>query len=650
MPANNSISKYLYYILIKLLKSQVLRKKLSILKLTRGNFLNNKHFLMGNEAIAYGAIAAGLQFATGYPGTPSTEVMETLIKNAKKYNFYAEWSTNEKVALETAIGASFSGASSIVTMKQVGLNVASDPLMSLTYLGVKGPLVLLVTDDPGPHSSQTEQDTRSFGLFSNIPVLDPSNSQEAYEMTKYAFEISKKYETPVFLRTTTRVSHRCDDVVLDDLKPSNEDIEGFSKSSRWVIFPKLAAERHPILEKLQETLSKEFSNSKFNFKTGTGKIGIITSGASYHYVNEAISNNKDLFSVLKIGTPYPFPEKKVIEFINDIESIIVVEELDSYLEDQLLQLFGKYGISKAVYGKKNNIFPYCGEYGIDIAKVGINKVLDILKIQRIEIPEKLISKNEIIPLPVRPPNLCAGCMHRTVFYAFKEVSKELKKQNIQTIFSGDIGCYTLGNAPPLELIDTCLCMGAGISIAGGISRTNKNSKNVAFIGDSTFFHSGIPAVINAVYNKADVTIAVLDNRTTAMTGHQPHPGTGKTALGEATKLIDIEGILKSCGIEFVKTVSADDFLTCKEISRAAIDYNGPSAVVFRGTCVSLVKSTKKCTINKNKCTGCKICVERLGCPAITLNGDIPEIMENCTGCGLCMAVCPVDAIKEVDEQ
>ncbi|BAP62436.1 indolepyruvate ferredoxin oxidoreductase subunit alpha [Methanococcus maripaludis] len=612
--------------------------------------MSNKHFLMGNEAIAYGAIAAGLQFGAGYPGTPSTEVMETLIKNAKKYNYYVEWSTNEKVALETAIGASFSGASSIVTMKQVGLNVASDPLMSLTYLGIKGPLVLLVTDDPGPHSSQTEQDTRSFGLFSNIPVLDPSNSQEAYEMTKYAFEISKSYETPVILRTTTRVSHRCDDVVLEELKPSDENIEGFSKSSRWAIFPKLTAERHPILEKLQKTLSNEFSDSKFNFKTGTGKIGIITSGASYHYVNEAISNNKELFSVLKIGAPHPFPENKVIEFTNEVDLILVVEELDSYLEDQLLQLLGKHGILKPVYGKKNNIFPCCGEYSVDIVKIGINKVLDSLKIQKLEISEKLIDKTDIISLPVRPPNLCAGCMHRTVFYAFKEVSKELKKYNIQTIFSGDIGCYTLGNAPPLELIDTCLCMGAGISIAGGISRTTKNSKNVAFIGDSTFFHSGIPAVINAVYNNADVTIAVLDNRTTAMTGHQPHPGTGKTALGNPTKLIDIEGILKSCGVEFVKTVSADDFSACKEISKEAIEYNGPSAVVFRGNCVSIVKSDKKCVIDKNKCINCKICVEKLGCPAITMNDEIPEIMDNCTGCGLCKAVCPADAVIEVTKQ
>ncbi|MBA2869115.1 indolepyruvate ferredoxin oxidoreductase subunit alpha [Methanococcus maripaludis] len=612
--------------------------------------MSNKHFLMGNEAIAYGAIAAGLQFGAGYPGTPSTEVMETLIKNAKKYNYYVEWSTNEKVALETAIGASFSGASSIVTMKQVGLNVASDPLMSLTYLGIKGPLVILVTDDPGPHSSQTEQDTRSFGLFSNIPVLDPSDSQEAYEMTKYAFKISKEYETPVILRTTTRVSHRCDDVLLDELKTSNKNIDGFSKSSRWAIFPKLAAERHPILEKLQETLSNEFSDSKFNFKTGNGKIGIITSGASYHYVNEAISNNKELFSVLKIGTPHPFPENKVLEFTNEVDSIIVVEELDSYLEDQLLQLLGKIGISKQVYGKKNNIFPCCGEYSVDIVKTGINKVLNSLKLQKLEIMEKLIDKTDIISLPVRPPNLCAGCMHRTVFYAFKEVSKELKKHNIQTIFSGDIGCYTLGNAPPLELIDTCLCMGAGISIAGGISRTTKNSKNVAFIGDSTFFHSGIPAVINAVYNNADVTIAVLDNRTTAMTGHQPHPGTGKTALGKLTKLIDIEGILKSCGVEFVKTVSADDFSACKEISKEAIDYNGPSAVVFRGNCVSIVKSDKKYAIDKNKCISCKICVERLGCPAITMTGEIPEIMENCTGCGLCKAVCPADAVIEVTKQ
>lgn len=396
--------------------------------------MSNNKFLMGNEAIALSAIASGLQFATGYPGTPSTEVMETLIKNAKEYGYYVEWSTNEKVALETAIGASFSGADTMVTMKQVGLNVASDPLMSLTYLGIKGALVLLVTDDPGPHSSQTEQDTRSFGLFSNIPVLDPSDSKEAYEITKYAFEISKKYETPVILRTTTRVSHRCDNVEVEELKTVPKNYSGFSKNPRWVIFPKLTAQRHPILEKLQKTLSEEFSKSNFNFRSGTGKIGIITSGASYHYVNEAISNNKDQFSVLKIGTPYPFPEPLVFEFINDVDGIILVEELDPFLEEQTLQLLGKYKYSKPVYGKKNEFFPCCGEYSVETVIKGINKVMELINGKKIGLLEKTFEIDENMSLPVRPPTLCAGCMHRTVFYGFKEVSKEFAKKK----YSNDI--------------------------------------------------------------------------------------------------------------------------------------------------------------------------------------------------------------------
>lgn len=599
---------------------------------------------MGNEAIALSAIASGVQFATGYPGTPSTEVMETLIKNAKKYGYYVEWATNEKVALETAIGASFSGTDTIVTMKQVGLNVASDPLMSLTYLGVKGALVLLVTDDPGPHSSQTEQDTRSFGLFSNVPVIDPSDSKEAYKMTKYAFELSKKYETPVILRTTTRVSHRCDDVLVDDLNKIPFKTSGFSKDSRWAIFPRLTAERHPVLEALQNTLSEEFSNSNFNFIQGTGKIGIITSGASYHYVVESISNNKHDFSILKIGTPYPFPEKKVFEFINSVDCILIVEELDPYLEDQTLKLIGKLGINKPVYGKYNKYFPCCGEYNVKLVLDGINKVLESLNYEKIKFSNVIDTQNVNVPLPVRPPTLCAGCMHRTVFYGFKKVSKEFEKKGIQTIFSGDIGCYTLGNAPPIELIDTCICMGAGISVASGISKTSKNSKNVAFIGDSTFFHSGIPAVISAVYNKSDITIAVLDNRTTAMTGHQPHPGTGKTAGFEDTKLIEIEGILKSCGLDFVKSVSTENLDECINVSRESIEYNGPSAVVFRGNCVSLVKSKLKCRVDTEKCTGCKICFEELGCPAIVMDRDIPNITSNCIACGLCVAVCPFNAI------
>ena len=618
--------------------------------------MTEKKLLMGNEAIALGAIEAGVQVVTGYPGTPSTEALETIIRYADRCGIYTEWSSNEKVALETAVGAAYSGAKVLVTMKQVGLNVASDPLMSLTYIGVKGALVLLVADDPGPHSSQTEQDTRAFGHFANIPVLDPANPQEAYELTKLAFELSHEFEIPVILRTTTRVSHSCGDVELTVAEPApvEASCEGFTKDRRWTIFPRLTAERHPWLENVQVQLSESFSGLPYNSVSGSGKIGIIASGVSALYVKEAVKGFEELFTLFRVGTVYPFPEKAALSFLKGIEKLIVVEELDPYLEEQALQLTGRAHLPVDIYGKKNGFFPVSGEYNVDIVIDGVNKVLtDIGETASLSHASPAISRGELPPLPVRAPTLCAGCMHRTVFYAFKQAAKQLKKDSqIETIFSGDIGCYTLGNAHPLNMVDTCLCMGAGMSIAGGLSRTNPEVKQVAFIGDSTFFHSGIPAVVNAVYNGADVTLAVLDNRTTAMTGHQPHPGIGVTALGSPSKAIDIASVVRSCGIEFVRTVETgsleNSLENCVEAAKEAMEFKGPSAVVFKGKCVGITKSGTRLTIDPETCTGCGFCVKQLGCPAIFLPAgeDKPLIQDSCSGCGLCAQICPSGAIRE----
>jgi indolepyruvate ferredoxin oxidoreductase alpha subunit len=611
---------------------------------------------MGNEAIAFGAIEAGVQVVTGYPGTPSTEALETIARHAESCGIYTEWSSNEKVALETAVGAAYSGAKALVTMKQVGLNVASDPLMSLTYIGVKGALVLLVADDPGPHSSQTEQDTRSFGHFANIPVLDPATPQEAYELTKLAFELSHEFETPVILRTTTRVSHSCGDVELLNLEPApvNSFCEGFTKDRRWTIFPRLTAERHPWLEKVQVQLSDRFSELAYSSVSGSGKIGIIASGVSVLYVKEAVKGFEKLFTLLRTGTVYPFPEKAALSFLKGIEKLIVVEELDPYLEEQALQLIGKAHLPVDVYGKKNGFFPGSGEYNVDIAIDCINKVLAELGVaSRLSHSDPAIFRSELPPLPVRAPTLCAGCMHRTVFYAFKQAAKQVKKDSqVGTIFSGDIGCYTLGNAHPLNMVDTCLCMGAGMSIAGGLSRVNPDAKQVAFIGDSTFFHSGIPAVINAVYNGADVTLAVLDNRTTAMTGHQPHPGIGVTVLGSASKAVDISDVIRSCGVELVKSVDIDSLEnsleSCIQAAKESMEFKGPSAVVFKGKCVGITKSGTSFKIDTESCTGCGFCVKQLGCPALFLpeGEEKPVIQDSCSGCGLCAQVCPSGAIRE----
>ncbi|MCC4772167.1 indolepyruvate ferredoxin oxidoreductase subunit alpha [Methanosarcina sp. DH2] len=630
--------------------------------------MTEKKLLMGNEAIALGAIEAGVQVVTGYPGTPSTEALETIIRYADRCEIYTEWSSNEKVALETAVGAAYSGAKTLVTMKQVGLNVASDPLMSLTYIGVKGALVLLVADDPGPHSSQTEQDTRAFGHFANIPVLDPATPQEAYELTKLAFELSHEFEIPVILRTTTRVSHSCGDVELAAAEPDLSEpskpapagvpvkasCEGFTKDRRWTIFPRLTAERHPWLENVQVQLSERFSGFPYNSVSGNGKIGIIASGVSALYVKEAVKGFEELFTIFRVGTVYPFPEKAALSFLKGIEKLIVVEELDPYLEEQALQLVGRAHLSVDVYGKKNGFFPVSGEYNVDAIIDGVNKVLaDLKETASLSHASPAVLRGELPPLPIRAPTLCAGCMHRTVFYAFKQAAKQLKKDSqVETIFSGDIGCYTLGNAHPLNMVDTCLCMGAGMSIAGGLSRTNPEAKQVAFIGDSTFFHSGIPAVVNAVYNGADVTLAVLDNRTTAMTGHQPHPGIGVTALGSASKAIDIAGVVRSCGVEFVKSVNIDSLENslenCVEAAKEAIEFKGPSAVVFKGKCVGITKPRTRFAIDTESCTGCGFCIKQLGCPAIFLPAgeDKPLIQDSCSGCGLCAQVCPSGAIRE----
>lgn len=602
--------------------------------------MSKTQFLMGNEAIAFGAIEAGVNIATGYPGTPSSEVLETIAHYADQYGIYAEWSTNEKVALETAIGAAYAGAKAIATMKQVGLNVASDPLLSLSYIGVKGALVIMVADDPGPHSSQTEQDTRAFAHFANIPVLDPSTPQEAHDMAIWAFELSHKMQTPVTLRTTTRVSHGCSDVIVGDLKPVPWDIEGFTKDARWTIFPKLTAQRHPWLEELQQKLSDIFSSSAFNRISGNGRIGIMASGIAYKYVEEILKDLRSDIKVFKVGTPYPFPERKALEFLEGLEYAIAVEELDPHIEHQLLQIIGRYNLPVKVYGKEDGIFPKWGEYNVDIVKSGLQKAFSAIGFDgHMDNSQPAVQPQQLPPLPVRQPTLCAGCMHRTVFYAFKRAFA-----NVPAVFSGDIGCYTLGNAEPLNMVDTCLCMGAGISMAAGLQHVQPDVKHVAFIGDSTFFHSGIPAIINAVYNGADITVAVLDNRTTAMTGHQPHPGIGVTATGKPSKAIDIAAIAKSCGVELVKSVDAQDLNACIAAAKEAAEFHGPAVLVFRGPCINLEKTGKQYEIDEQACTLCNYCVEQLGCPAISLTDGAPDIQSTCGGCGLCTQICPAGAI------
>ncbi len=591
-------------------------------------------FLMGNEAIARGAMDAGVNLVAGYPGTPSTEILETCSKE-NNGRFYVEWSVNEKAALEVAAGASYSGARTLVTMKQVGLNVASDPLMSLAYVGVKGGMVIVSADDPGPISSQTEQDTRHFARFSKLPCFDPSSPEEAYRMMAYAYEISEKYNTPVLMRPTTRVCHACASVKVAE-SPIVHNPDGFVKdTSRWVIFPRTSYQNHIRIKNRYRPLSDEFSSCPFNSVEGTGSIGIACGGISYAYVMEAVEHLglADRVTVLKIGTPHPFPEALAMDFLKNTKKVLVAEELDPVIERELIFLCGREGISTPIFGKYTGDSPLAGENTVE----GI--IRSLAAFCEVSLP-KAEAAVDTPPLPVRPPVLCAGCPHRASFLAVKHAMKGRR-----AVFSGDIGCYTLGNAMPLDMTDTCLCMGADVTIAQGIHRIEPDTINFSFIGDSTFFASGITGVVNAVYNECDIVLMVLDNSITAMTGGQPHPGTGRTMMGTDGGKIDIAAVLRAIGVSHIAEVNPFDFHETVQAVQTAAALPGVKAVICKAPCVNLVKSAKACVV-ADTCIGCRKCINESGCPAIVMNGKKVAIEAGlCTGCGLCAKLCPVHAIS-----
>ena len=538
----------------------------------------HQEFLMGNQAIALGALAAGVRLVAGYPGTPSTEVLETVAKNRQE-NTYVEWSVNEKSAMEVGAGAAYTGARTMVTMKQVGLNVAADPLMSLEYIGVKGGMVILVADDPGPISSQTEQDTRHFARFSKLPCFDPSTVQEAYDMVQEAFEYSEKYGTPVFFRSTTRVSHGYASIQVKDVEEyKNVEPEGFVKDTkRWVIFPKLSYQAHINIEARNEELAKVFSQYKRNLLIPAGddckdlKKGIATGGFNYTYVTEAMADLGQLRE-LKVSTPHPFPEQLAVEFLTGLEEVLCIEELDPVIERELIYIAGKYHLPVKILGKLSHHVKNSGENTRD------SVLADIAAFMGRQLPEQG-ENGQAVPapeLPVRPPVLCAGCPHRASFYAVKKAM-----QGRKTIFCGDIGCYTMGNAMPLDMVDTCLCMGAGLGIAQGVGHIEPDTSCFAFVGDSTFFAAAIPGVVNAVYNQAEMTLVVLDNSTTAMTGHQPHPGTGHTMMGEVVAKVNIEAVLQGIGVTAVETVNPLDLAKSIEVVRKMAGLPGVKAIIFK---------------------------------------------------------------------
>lgn len=594
-----------------------------------------KALLMGNEAIALAALHAGVSFISGYPGTPSSEIVEACARR-RASNVYVEWSVNEKAAVEVAAGAAYSGRRAMVTMKQVGLNAACDPVMNVNYVGVGGALVLVVCDDPGPISSQTEQDTRKFSAYARIPVFDPESPEEAYRMTIDAFEASEKYGTPVILRPTTRVCHSCAVVELrEEVKLAEPGV--FVKDSKWVIFPKLSFERKKRLFEREPLMADDFSDYRLNEISGDGEMGIAAGGVSAAYARDALDGLPEArVRLLKIATPYPFPEALAVRFLKGLKKVLVFEELDPVIEDQLIYIAGKYHLDVEILGKHTSGVRYAGENSaLEIRRA----ICGFLSIERDEsAPANIVSAP---PLPARPPVLCAGCPHRASFYAVKRAM-----DGKRAVFSGDIGCYTLGNAAPLHMVDTCLCMGAGITIAQGLSRTENNGVQFAFIGDSTFFHSGITGVINAVYNGADEVIVVLDNRTTAMTGNQPHPGTGKTVMGTEAPPLSIPRILEAVGVSSLEVLNPFDHDAARAAVGRAAGLRGVRAIVFEGACAA--QNRRAPFMVSGGCVGCKKCVRELGCPAISFDGGAHINQALCAGCGLCAQNCPAKAIVRRD--
>lgn len=574
-----------------------------------------KKIMLGNEAIARGAWEAGVKVSSAYPGTPSTEISESLVKYE---DVYAEWAPNEKVATEVAIGACISGVRSMCCMKHVGVNVAADPLYTMSYGGVNAGMVLVAADDPGLYSSQNEQDTRSVARAAHVPVLQPSDSQEAKDFMKYAFELSEKYDTPVILRTTTRLSHSQGLVTLEDrVVPEDKPYE--RNPAKFVMMPGNAKGRHIYVEQRELAMAEDGADMPINrVEMGDTKIGIITCGIEYQYVKEVLPNA----SILKLGLVNPLPKQMILDFASKVDELYVVEELDPIIEEQVRS----WGIP--CYGKE--IFTVQGEYSANLLRKAI-------------LHEEL-ELEDAAQVPARPPILCPGCPHRSVYTV-------LKKLGIHA--AGDIGCYTLGAVAPLNVVDTTICMGASISSLHGMEKAKGKDyvkKWVAVIGDSTFMHTGVNSLMNMVYNKATGTVMILDNSTTGMTGHQDHAATGKTLKGEPTYAIDIYNLCKAIGVEHVVEVNAFDIKELERVVKEETERDAISVIITKSPCVLLKGNVfpNKCVPVSEKCKKCGLCL-RPGCPALTKNEDgtisIDETM--CNGCGLCKQLCNFGAIETV---
>ena len=609
--------------------------------------------LLANEAIARGVLEAGVRLVALYPGTPSSEIGNNLTAMAPHIpNFYFEFSANEKVALEVAGAAAIAGVRSMMACKGPGLNVAADPFFSLAYVGVRAGMVIVVADDPSMWSSQNENDSRYYALMGNMPMMEPADPIEAKSMLLEAYKFSEQLELPVLFRTTTRVNHTRAPVKFEKITPRPDKVEFEKEPFRFVPVPSVARKRHPWLLKQIEKARELSEKSPLNFVKGKGDLGIITSGVSYNYVVESLSTMKLEAEVLKLGITNPIPERMIIEFLGRHKQVMVVEELEPFLETHARRLAHLNKINVEILGKEQGIFPRTFEYSPRIVMEALSKVTTC------NTPinwENIDKKTQELPeLPARPPLLCAGCPHRATYYAIRAATRG------KAIYPSDIGCYTLSIAPPLETADILFDMGSSISTACGLAEVT-DQDIVATIGDSTFFASGLPGIANAVYNQHRICVVILDNRTTAMTGHQPHPGTGVTGMGEKVPPLSIAEACKGLGVRYVKTVEPFDSMATlvaevREIVKWARENHSPAVLVSVEPCALLTAAERqrsgetppKYYVDSELCNACKRCLNRLSCPAMYMDSETEQAVIDetlCNLCGTCISVCPQGAIK-----
>ena len=605
--------------------------------------VGKRMFLLGNDAIVRGALEAGLDIATTYPGTPSSEIGNTFHDIAKEAGIYFEFSTNEKVAMEVAAGAAVSGQRALTAFKHVGLNVAADPFMTLCYTGVKGGHVVVVADDPAMHSSQNEQDSRYYAMLSGAPMIEPVFPQECKDMVKGAFDISEQLAIPVLVRTTMRVNHVSGAVEFGDMRARRGKVHFDKKPMTLVPVPLVSKQRHPVLlEKLKKAqeLTEKYPYTTVEGPEGKAKLGVITAGASFGYVKEAAKKLPYDIRIMRIGMVHPMPVKRMAEFMRTVEKVLVVEELEPYMEMWTKVAAKDAGLTLEVHGK--DLLPRMWEFSRDIVTDAIIKTKGDEPLKR-KMPFQM-------ELPARPPTLCPGCPHRATYYACKVATKD------EAIYSSDIGFYTLALLPPLKTADLFLCMGSSVGTAAGFSKATDQAV-VGFVGDSTFFHSAIPGVINAVHNKHRFTYVILDNKTTAMTGHQSHPGTNKDGMGEEAPALDIERVVRGIGVEWVRTVDPFDVKATIETFKEALAYKGISIIIARRVCTLLEVTRKKgkgetlptYRVMKEKCKKCRRCLKMFACPALYVDEDGTVAIDDllCVGCGVCAQVCEFGSIEKI---